>query len=377
MDRPIRVLHVLPSLSKSTGVARFVYNMYRYHDEDRVHFDFLHHANIDGKLIDANTYDQELEDNGSRVFRVNQASAGLLRFMREVHEVFQEHGNEYDIVHCHMPNSAFCVLKDAKEAGVQHRIVHSHLNNSSDKFFHRLRNIPLNAIGKHYATDFLACSKDAGRFLFGSKPFKVINNGIPIERFAFNSQIREDLRSSLRIPQDSIVIGCVGRMAKQKNYPFVVKVFSEFLKKYSSAVLLIAGDGEERGRIEQMVEEMGIKDSVLLLGVRNDINKLYSVMDVFFMPSLYEGLPVSAVEAQAAGLPCVYSTDVPRESDITGTGVFVNRGEDIQRWVQRLEEKTIGMPRLLSNVDLLKKNGYSASENAAVLESYYAKVVSK
>lgn len=374
MSKPIRVLQVVPSLNRAAGVARFAYNMDLYHDEDRVHFDYLHHSSIDGLLMHDKTYDKELQEKGSRVYLVNYASRGLSRFIEEVNTFFEEHGSEYDIVHCQMPNSAFCVLRDAKHAGVKHRILHSHLNNSSDQFLHRLRNAPLNAIGKMYATDRLACSEDAGKFLFGSKPFTVIRNGIPIEQFAYDTGINSALRAEYGIPMDAPVIGCVGRMVKQKNYPFAVKVFAQFLRKRPDAKLVFIGDGTDRAELEQAIHDEGVTSFVLLLGVREDINRLYSMLDVFFMPSLYEGLPVSCVEAQASGLPCVYSTDVPHESDITQTGLFVDRTADISQWVTALEQAMNG-GRLTSNPEVLSARGYSASANAEQLMRYYEQLM--
>lgn len=374
MSKPIRVLQVVPSLNRAAGVARFAYNMDLYHDEDRVHFDYLHHSSIDGLLMHDKTYDKELQEKGSRVYLVNYASRGLSRFIEEVNTFFEEHGSEYDIVHCQMPNSAFCVLRDAKHAGVKHRILHSHLNNSSDQFLHRLRNAPLNAIGKMYATDRLACSEDAGKFLFGSKPFTVIRNGIPIEQFAYDTGINSALRAEYGIPMDAPVIGCVGRMVKQKNYPFAVKVFAQFLRKRPDAKLVFIGDGTDRAELEQAIHDEGVTSFVLLLGVREDINRLYSMLDVFFMPSLYEGLPVSCVEAQASGLPCVYSTDVPHESDITQTGLFVDRTADISQWVTALE-RTMNGGRLTGNPEVLSARGYSASANAEQLMRYYEQLM--
>lgn len=374
MSKPIRVLQVVPSLNRAAGVARFAYNMDLYHDEDRVHFDYLHHSSIDGLLMHDKTYDKELQEKGSRVYLVNYASRGLSRFIEEVNTFFEEHGSEYDIVHCQMPNSAFCVLRDAKHAGVKHRILHSHLNNSSDQFLHRLRNAPLNAIGKMYATDRLACSEDAGKFLFGSKPFTVIRNGIPIEQFAYDTGINSALRAEYGIPMDAPVIGCVGRMVKQKNYPFAVKVFVQFLRKRPDAKLVFIGDGTDRAELEQAIHDEGVTSFVLLLGVREDINRLYSMLDVFFMPSLYEGLPVSCVEAQASGLPCVYSTDVPHESDITQTGLFVDRTADISQWVTALERAMNG-GRLTGNPEVLSARGYSASANAEQLMRYYEQLM--
>lgn len=373
-NNPIRILQVVPSLNRSAGVARVVYNWNRFHDENRVHFDFLHHSSRNGVLLHNKRYDEELKAVGSEVFTVNYAADDLKRFIREVHEVFEKIGANYDIVHCHMPNSAFCVLREAELVGIEHRVLHSHLNNSSDKFLHRLRNAPLNAIGKHYATDYIACSDDAGRFLFGSRPFTVINNGIPLEQFAYDSESRKLLRSELGIKETDPVVGCVGRLVKQKNFPFAVRVFAKFHEAFPDAKMLILGDGDDREELEGIISSEHLSNVVILAGVREDINKLYSVMDVFFMPSLYEGLPVSAVEAQAAGLPCVYSDNVPRETDITGTGTFLSLDADIDKWTKTLEN-AFNRGRLTDNPVLLEQRGYSAKANAELLMQHYERLM--
>lgn len=372
--KQLRILQVVPSLSRAAGVSRFVYNMERYHDEKRVHYDFMHHAIRDGVYMHKKRYDEELKARGCSVYPVNYAGDNLRRFMSEVHEAFEKVGFNYDIVHCHMPNSAFCVLREAELVGIEHRVLHSHLNNSSDKFLHRLRNAPLNAIGKHYATDCIACSDDAGRFLFGSRPFTVINNGIPLEQFAYDSESRKLLRSELDIKEADPVVGCVGRLVKQKNFPFAVRVFAKFHEAFPDAKMLIFGDGDDREELEGIISSEHLSNVVILAGVREDINKLYSVMDVFFMPSLYEGLPVSAVEAQAAGLPCMYSDNVPRETDITGTGTFLSLDADIDKWTKTLEN-AFNRGRLTDNPALLEQRGYSAKANAELLMQHYERLM--
>ena len=371
---PIRVLQVVPSLSCAAGVANFVYNMEYYHDENRVHYDFLHHAISNGRYFHAKRYDDELQARGSTVYTVDYAGDSLLRFTREVHDLFKEIGANYDVVHCHMPNSAFAVLREARKYGVENRILHSHLNSSSDVFLHRLRNIPLNAWGKLYATDNIACSQEAGRFLFESKPFTVINNGIPIEKYLYDDNDRLAIRTQLGIDSDDTVIGCVGRFVKQKNYRFAIRTFVEYHRTHPHSKLLILGDGDERQALESQIGEEGLTDSVILPGVRNDLNRIYSAMDVFFMPSLYEGLPVSAVEAQAAGLPSVYSENVPRETDITNTGVFIPLTAPMNDWVTALE-RCANMGRRNDNTALLEERGYSAKANAELLMKHYEQIV--
>lgn len=374
LNKPIRVLQVVPSLNRSAGVARVVYNWQQFHDEERVHFDYLHHSSRKGMLIHDSRYDEELQAEGSQVFTVNYAADNFDRFASEMKKTIETIGSDYDVVHCHMPNSAFIVLREAKKVGVQNRVVHSHLNSSSDNLLHRVRNYPLNALGGIYATDRIACSREAGRYLFGSKPFTIINNGIALKDFVYNKTRRNYLRERLGLDTSAAVIGCVGRFVKQKNFPFAIQVFSQLHKANPATKMVILGDGVDRSEIENAVQSENIEDAVLLLGVREDMNEIYSVMDVFFMPSLYEGLPVSAVEAQASGLPCIYSTGVPKETDITGTGVFLSLDADMHQWVQTLE-KAVETGRHMESPAMLEAKGYSAEANAELLMQYYEQIV--
>lgn len=374
--KPIRVLHVVPSLSCAAGIARFVYNMANNIDEKRVRFDYLHHAAINGRPIRDNTYDQELIDRGSNVYTVNYASAGFGRFVREVKEFFEQHGGEYDVVHCHMSNAAFCVLKEAKKAGIHHRVLHSHLNSSSDKLSHRVRNAPLLAFGKKYVTDRMACSKEAGDYLFGDKPYVVMNNGIPLDQFAYDKSADTALREEFNIPVDAPVVGCVGRFVKQKNFCFAVRVFAAFGQIMPEARLVILGDGDEMEQVLSTAVYEGVSEKVVTPGIREDVARYYSLFDVFFMPSLYEGLPVSAIEAQASGLPCVFSTGVPAESDIAGIGRFVSLDSPIREWSSALQG-AIKDGRLLSLDRKLEKAGYSIEANAEALMGFYEKLMLK
>lgn len=367
---PIHVLQVVPSLSRSAGVSQFVHNMSLGIDEHRVVFDYLHHATLNGKPLRDCTYDQELIAHGSRVYTVSYASAGLGQFIKEVEEFFVKYGREYDIVHCHMPNSAFCVLKEAKHAGIEHRVLHSHLNSSSDNALHRVRNAPLIAWGKRYATDGVACSDEAGRYLFGSKPFTVMKNGIVLSNYAYDDRSNASLRAELRIGNSDPVIGSVGRFVKQKNFEFGVKVFAELKRSIPNAKWVILGSGDGMDRVKAIAEEFGVDDSIIMPGVRVDVARFYSLFDAFFMPSLYEGLPVSAVEAQASGLRCVFSTGVPEESDITGESRFVGLNEPYAEWASALADAML-VGRDSGAAEKLASAGYSAEANAEKLMRYY------
>lgn len=377
----LRVLQALPSLSRSAGISRFVYNMTVASDESRVHYDILHQAQNDGVPHHEKRFDEELEALGHVVYRVDYAGHDFGRFVREVHAVMAEHGAGYDVVHCHMPNAAFCVLREAERAGVAHRVLHSHLNSSSDKALHRLRNVPLNAIGRRYATDNVACSEEAGRFLFGSAPFTLMRNGIPLADYAYDAAAAAELRGELGIGAGEPVVGCVGRMVPQKNYAFAVEAFAALLREVPEAHLVILG-GEingattVRGSLAERARELGAGERLHMPGIREDARRFYSLFDVFLMPSLYEGLPVSAVEAQAAGLPCVYSTGVPAETDIAGTGSFTPLDAGTDAWASALEAAIEG-GRHPEAPSRLEAAGYSAEANAARLMEFYEGLVGR
>lgn len=366
----INVLQIVPSLASDSGVTRFVLNMNRYIDSSRFHFDFFHHSSESGRLIFPSSLDDKLKSEGSSVYVVSHGKTSPFAFAREATDVLETVASKYDIAHCHVPNNAFVTLRACKHAGVGVRIIHSHLNASSDNAAHRLRNAPLIALGKRFANAYSACSAEAGRYLFGNSPFELINNGICLDDFAYSVNDREALRAELDISENVPVIGCVGRFVKQKNYSFAVDAFASYLKEVPEARMVILGDGEERHAVENKIASLGLTDKVFLLGIRNDVARFYSLFDVFFMPSLYEGLPISAVEAQAAGLPCVFSRNVPIESDIAGNASFVDLGSSLETWASELSRAIKGGREMLAGKRLAKA-GYSVEANAEKLMEYY------
>lgn len=370
----ISVLQIVPSLAADSGVTRFVLNLNRYMDHDRFHFDYFHHSVKDGKLLFPASLDDQLRAAGSEVYTVSHGKFSPLRFAREASSVLEEVGGKYDVAHCHVPNNAFVTLEACCRAGVKARIMHSHLNSSSDNALHRARNAPLIAMGKRYANAYCACSKEAGRYLFGDSPFEIVNNGICLEDFSYSVTARNELRVELDVPGDMPVVGCVGRFAAQKNYPFAIDVFAEYVRREGDARLVMLGDGDERPLIESRIESHGLRDKVILAGIRDDVSRFYSLFDVFFMPSLYEGLPISAVEAQASGLPCLFSTGVPKESDILGKGTFLSLDEPVACWADALA-RTTRSGRVAAPDAKLANAGYSAKASAERLMELYEGLV--
>lgn len=374
MDRVLRVLQVVPSLSKTAGVARYVYNMQAMTDDLVIHFDYLHHAQSNGILFHENRFDEELQERGSEVYRVTFAGHDFPRFLNETRCLFRSLGQSYDVVHCHMPNVAFHIMRQARINGIRARVLHSHGTLTSDIFHHRMRNALLTPFGIIQATDFAACSQEAGKSLFGKRCFTVFNNGIKIDDYSFEERRNIKYRHELDIPQESIVVGCAGRFVAQKNYQYMVRIFSKLVELEPSAILVIAGDGEERMVIDRMTHEMGIADKVRLPGSVPYMNELYSAFDVFVMPSLFEGLSVASIEAQAAGLRCVFSDDVTREADITGSNVFLSRSDMPENWAKTIISVARD-GRVRDSNRILTEKGYSAQENADRLTEFYQSIV--
>lgn len=372
----INVLQIVPSLASDSGVTRFVLNMNRYIDRDRFHFDFFHHSSESGRLIFPNSLDDELKAEGSSAYVVSHGKTSPFEFAREATDVLGRVASKYDIAHCHVPNNAFVTLRACQHSGVGVRIIHSHLNASSDNAIHRLRNAPLIALGKRFANAYSACSDEAGRYLFGDSPFELINNGICLDDYAYSVNDREALRAELGISENAPVIGCVGRFVKQKNYLFAIDVFAAYVKDVPEARLVILGGGEERRTVEDKITSLGLSGKVFLPGIRSDVARFYSVFDVFFMPSLYEGLPISAVEAQAAGLPCVFSSNVPIESDIVGNASFIDCGSSLEEWISGLS-RAIRDGREMYARNRLAKAGYSVEANAEKLMEYYEELLKR
>lgn len=310
--KPIIVAQVMGKWL-GNGVESVIMNYYRHLDHSKVQFDFI--CDEDSTRI---PYD-EIKKLGGRVFLVPKYQ-NLSKYLKALEKLFKE--NQYHIVHSNINTLSVFPLYAAKKAGVPVRISHSHSTSNPKEWKRNLIKNILRPFSKRYATDYFACSEVAGRYLFGNKTYdrgevKIIHNAIDIEKFKFDEVARKKLRKELGIKDNTVVIGHVGRFVQQKNHTFLVDVFKEYHKKNPDSKLLLVGSGPLEDKIKKKVEKLGLKDSVLFLGQRDDINKLYSAMDVFCLPSLYEGLPVVGVEAQASGLPCVFSDKITNDTVIT------------------------------------------------------------
>ena len=324
---PIRILQVVPNM-QAGGLENFIMNVYRQIDRDKVQFDFLVH--YQRKCF----FDDEIEQLGGRIYRLSvREDNNVLKYIRDLNRFFREHP-EYRIVHGHMASLARFYLGAARKRGVPVRIVHSH-NTSTEKNLKGFCKRQLLRFAKGEANVRFACSRGAGTFLFGSTAYTVVPNAIDTERFRFNAEVREQTRRQLGV-ENKFVVGHIGRFNTQKNHMFLLDIFREVLKRNPASVLLLIGKGETEGAVREKTASLGLRDAVRFLGVRADVERLYQAMDVFALPSLFEGLGIVAVEAQAAGLSTFVSDKIPNEAKVTDLLHFIPLDAAPAQWAEKI-----------------------------------------
>ena len=346
------------------GVESVIMNYYRHLDHTKIQFDFI--CDEDSTRI---PYD-EIKKLGGRVFLVPKYQK-LPQYLKVLEDLFRK--NHYRIVHSNVNTLSVFPLYAAKKAGVPIRISHSHSTSNVREWKRNIIKNILRTFSKRYATDYFACSELAGRYLFGSKTFdrgevKIIHNAIDLDKFKFDPIARKNLRKELGIDDETIVIGHVGRFVQTKNHHFLIYAFKKYHNKNPNAKLLLIGTGPLEEKIKAKVKKLNLEDSVLFLGQRNDTNKLYSVMDIFCLPSLYEGLPVAGIEAQAAGLPCVYSDKVTIEADAANNAYYASI-KNIYSYLQTLEQAIANRVKNRNNIKFSKH--FQISSNVNILEKFY------
>ncbi len=330
----IRVLQCVNDMHRA-GLETMLMNYLRQMDRERIMFDFLTHR------PEKSDYDDEIVELGGKVYYAPRLyPQNYPAYFRYMKTFFREHP-EYQIVHSHIDAMSYLPLAAAKRAKIPVRIAHSH-NTSIDpgikyplKMFFRYR-LP------SVATDYLACGQEAGSFLFPHREFLVIPNAIDISKFTFLPEIRDRVRKEMQL-EDRYVLACVGRLTYQKNLSYLLQVFREVAKSCPEAVLLMIGGGEDEQALKKEAADYGLVEQIRFLGVRDDVDQLYHAMDLFVMPSRYEGLPVVGVEAQVSGLPCLFSSNITREVQISDQAHFLSielPPEDWAACILRLKDQT-------------------------------------
>lgn len=367
MDKPIRILQITGGMDMG-GIENFIMNIYRNIDRTKVQFDFLIHQ--EKKQI----FEDEILSLGGKIYRISSfGKVGHFGYLKALHKFFIEH-LEYKIVHSHYNAVSGIILKEAKKCKVKKTISHSHIAYPKYRFFEKIyKNYSKSFIKKNADIKF-ACSKLAGEWLYKKNSnFKVINNGIEPLKYKYNLDKRIEKRKELVLDKRDIVVGHVGRLDKQKNHKFLIEIFSELVKINNNYKLILIGTGELEKEIKEQIKNLNLEDNVRLLGVRKDVNKLLQAFDIFLFPSLYEGLPVTLVEAQGAGLKCFISDSVTKEIDLEcGLTEFISLEKSPKEWAE-IVDKNREYERK-DTVEALRSHGYDMTQNAKELENLYIKL---
>lgn len=360
----IRVLHVVTYMGIG-GLETMLMNYYRHINREKIQFDFLVHRDFEA------AYDQEITKLGGRIYRLPRLNPISPYYKKQLDEFFVKH-SEYRIVHSHLDCMSAIPLKFAKKNEIPVRIAHSHSSSQTKDKKYYLKLYYKSKI-KKYATELFACSEAAGQWMFNTNHFHILNNAIDTEQYIYDPVVREFERKKLGISKETIVIGHVGRFAPPKNHRYLIELFDLVRKRIPDTTLLLIGDGVLRSQAENQVKELGLEGKVIFTGQRRDVSQLLQAMDVFAFPSIYEGLPVSLIEAQAAGLPCLISDKVPIECKKTDLVKQIPL-DDMNRWVELMINAKKVVRRDTS--DEIKKAGFDINSNAKKLEDFYFSVYS-
>lgn len=357
----IRILHIVGIMNRG-GLENLIMNIYRNIDRKKVQFDFLVTREEKG------VFDEEIKELGGVIFNIpNIKDVGYIKYIKNLREFFKNH-SEYKVIHCHRDALCSVYLKQARKVNVPIRIAHSHNTKLVEpKGLKGKCNILVKEYFRKsttkYATHYFACGREAGEWLFGkNNKVKVINNGVDLNKFIYSEEIRREIRNQIGIEENILVIGNVARFSLQKNHEYLINIFKEINDKIPESKLLLIGGGPLEKQIRDKVERLGLEKNVIFMGVRNDVNALLMGMDIFLMPSLFEGLPVSMIEAQATGLHCMISDTITTEVDLGLGLVEFLPLDNTEKWISSIEN---------IYVELMNRQNNRKSKNEYIVERGY------
>lgn len=365
MNQPIRVLCVFSRLDRG-GAESMCMNLYRAIDREKVQFDFVKHTPDKGQ------YEDEIRSLGGRIFE-----APIYKLYNHIQYClwWRKHLKnhpEHMIIHGHYFTIAAIYLKIAKLFG-RTTITHAHAERGPTDHIRLALKIKI-AIAERaekYSDYCFACSAKAGDWLFPHKEYRILNNAIDAVKYLPNKIIRNEVRSEFGFHEDQRVVGVIGSFTPVKNPIGILKIFQSVCSDLPESKLLWCGDGPLRSEIEDKIRALGLKDNVILAGVRSDIPRVLQIMDVYIMPSLNEGLPVAGIEAQAAGIPCLFSDTVSREVEITDNCDFLPL-YDLSAWRNTIIN---AFPKTRKNVlNSIIEAGYDINTTAVLMQKFYLSI---
>jgi glycosyltransferase involved in cell wall biosynthesis len=368
----LRVLHSVSNMARA-GIETMLMNYYREMDRDRIQFDFL------ANKPDPGEYDDEIRSMGGRVF----VSPGLNplhfpRYRRYVADLLRDNP-DIRIVHAHNEAMGYYAIRSARDAGIRVRIAHAHNTQIIHDYKYPLK-LACKQLLPGAATDYWSCGRDAGIYYYGEKRWNesgfILHNAIDVPRFAFQKETRESLRQAHGL-ENCFVIGHVGRFNVQKNHARLLDIFAEIAKTEPSARLALIGVGELEQSVKEKAQALGLQDRVLFLGQMADVSGWYQAMDCFVMPSLFEGLPVVGIEAQAAGLPCVFSDRVTDEVLLSPAARRVPLEADDAAWAKEILAAKRPEAERTQGADIVRQAGYDIHAEAQKLQEIYLEMAAR
>ncbi len=363
----MKIAHIVGKLKKA-GVEAVVFTYLRNMDLDGIEVDVFYDA--DSSVAPP----EDLLKMGIRFIEIPPYQK-VVAYMSEIKRLCKE--NKYDIVHTHMNVLSVFSLFAARCAGIKNRICHNHSTTSKFEKKKDLMKKVLRPTAKIFATHYAACSELSARWMYGKRRVErgivtVFNNAIDLERYRYDGTARADVRDELGA-SDSFLIGHVGRFMDQKNHTFLIDIFAETVKIRPDAKLVLIGEGENLEAVKEKVSKLGLSDRVIFKGILADVERYYSAMDVFLLPSLYEGLPVVALEAQATGLPCVISDAVTTESAVIPEVVFLPVNRDTERWAKTVSEARVENREECNRV--FRDGKFNIANSASQMREYYNNIM--
>ena len=375
MDRKIKVLYFMDGIGNGGGIQEMVLNWLKVFDASKIQIDIL---TYDTGKIDNST--ERFEQFGGKIYIIPTFTkkGSFKKSIQATKEFFKTH-HDYDILHAHASSKSVFVLKYAKKNGINIRILHSH----SRRFVNRsakslLMGYFFKPFAKKLATHYFACSHEAGYFLFGKKTMNkkgyLILNCVDVEKFYPNLELGKRIRQELNIKDDQIVIGHVGRFMPPKNHNFLIDIFKCIHELNSKAVLVLVGNGKLQESIQDKVKKLNLENSVMFLGFKSNVSEIINCFDLFLMPSLFEGLPVTGIEAQAEGISCLFSSEITQDAKVLPSTKYLSLKESPAIWAK----EALSLAKLGQNLNatqMVKNNGFDLNSSTKLIMSLYEKFI--
>lgn len=378
----MKILYVLNDTLHHSGTESVIMNYYNHIDKEKYHIDFL--LNAPKSELDENDICRYLITKGSKVFCITPRRENSIKNKKEYLEILKK--EKYDIVHTHIDAIGSYFLRLAKEVGIKVRIAHSHNTRhqlSKNGIKNRIHYAYLEKCRKEVrkeATHYMACSKEAGEWLFGqdnldNQKVYILNNAIDTDIFKFNPKTRDNVRKELGIKENEILFGHIGRFKPQKNHSFLIDIFKIINEKNNNSKLLLIGDGPLKEDIELKVRNLNLKENVIFYGEAKDTSRLLNALDIFLFPSIHEGLSVVMVEAQCNGLKCIISDtkEVSKDTVLTDNVECIPL-DDPEKWAIKALNTDISRS---DETERLAEKGYDITKEAKNLEDYYSSIISE